>query len=450
MNFQNDGLISKLRELDKQPNAPRHFEGLKTQPERVLWVLIDGVTPEAMRQAHTPTFDALAARGVSAVAAQSVFPTITGPAHTSMLTGSRVGTHGFLYPKMLDAFGNRLFDFSEGMMRAETVAEAWRPSGITSAGFGSRFLRGADMMMTEGVVGEDFVDITEQAISTLREWGPHLLHAVYYVADTAGHLYGPEAPKTLLAIEWVDAMTARLLDAYNTLNLDEKLVVVVNADHGMVPVREVIPNSFAEGDGAYPHGRVALSPRELGEATLKSLMGDPRVEDIYTRDELTLLGAFGSGWGEWVLLLREGFMFESSKPLLGYHGAWSETERHIPLILSGAGVREGASLDICELIDIAPTLSILMGGAIPEQNQGRVLWEVLDAKVCPQVRKYRNALEMREKILDEFKALKCKLAKGMLSWEDYVDQRKMLIAEGKLQLDLLEKEGAILNHAFAK
>ena len=39
----------------------------------------------------------------------------------------------------LDAFGNRLLDVSEGLMRAETVAEAWRPRGITSAGIGSRF-----------------------------------------------------------------------------------------------------------------------------------------------------------------------------------------------------------------------------------------------------------------------------------------------------------------------
>ncbi|HEY6043163.1 MAG TPA: alkaline phosphatase family protein, partial [Anaerolineae bacterium] len=107
----------------------------------------------AFDRAHTPNFNSLLQHGASATDARTIFPTITGPAHTSILTGARVGTHGFLYPKMLDAYGNRLFDFTEGLMQAETIAEAWRPRGITSAGIGSRFLRGADMQVTEASWG---------------------------------------------------------------------------------------------------------------------------------------------------------------------------------------------------------------------------------------------------------------------------------------------------------
>lgn len=434
-------LLTLLRSLDKNEYAPAPREFLNRAPARALHILIDGTTPRALQLAHTPTFDALAKRGASATDAHGIFPTITGPSHTSMLTGARVGTHGFLYPKMLDAFGNRLLDFSEGLMRAETIAEAWRSRGITTAGIGSRFLRGADMMQTEGVFGEDYIDITGRAIAAIDEWQPHYLHVVLYVADSAGHLYGPEADETLWAIQQMDEMTARILNAYADKNLDKDLVVVVNADHGMDPVTGMIPPAFAEKVNALPHGRVALSPRAFDDVTFEALINDDRVEDIFARDELELLGAYGPRWGEHVLQLREGWIFDSGRSFAGYHGAWTPTERHIPLILSGAGIREGARLDVCELIDIAPTLSALLGGAIPENNQGRILWEALDVRAqMPNVGNYIDLLLQRDNALDELKQLKRERAGGAMYRSEYETNRAEILMRARMNLTGMEAE----------
>lgn len=434
-------LAALLRSLDKFEYKPNPRPFFKRAPTRALHILTDGITPQALAKAHTPTLDALARRGASATDARGIFPTITGPSHTSMLTGARVGTHGFLYPKMLDAFGNRLLEFSEGRVRAETVAEAWRPQGITSAGVGSRFLRGADMMVTEGVFGEDYVDITERAIAAVNEWAPHYLHVVFYVADSAGHLYGPEADETLWAIQQMDEMTARILNAYADKNLDGELVIVVNADHGMVPVHETVPSSFAEYAGALPHGRVALAPRGFEETTFDALMNDIRVADIFTRDELDLLGASGPGWGEHVLLLREGWMFASGRTMRGYHGAWSQTDRHIPLILSGAGIRTGATLGTCELIDLAPTLSTLLGGRIPEHNQGRILWEALDVdQEPPHVGMYLDLLAQRDHALEELEQLKRARAAGDAVRSEYETERAEILVPARANLLAMEQE----------
>ncbi len=434
-------LITLLRSLDKNEYAPAPREFLKRAPKYALHILTDGITPQALARADTPTFDALMKNGVSAADARGVFPTITGPSHTSMLTGARVGTHGFLYPKMLDAFGNRLLEFSEGLMRAETIAEAWRPRGITTAGIGSRFLRGADMMQTEGIFGEDYLDITNRALAAIQEWQPHYLHVVYYVADSAGHLYGPDADETLWAIQQMDEMTARLLNAYADKNLDDELLVVVNADHGMVPVNETVAHSFAENAGALAHGRVALAPRAFDDATFDALMNDPRVDDIFARDELELLGAYGPRWGEHVLQLREGWMFESARPLVGFHGAWSETDRRIPLILSGAGIRADATLDACELIDLASTLSVLLGGAIPENNQGRILWEALDTEPgAPHIGNYVDLLLERERALEELKQLKRERAGGALYRSEYETERAEILMRARMNLAAMEEE----------
>lgn len=434
-------LITLLRSLDKIEYQPAPREFLKRAPKYALHILTDGITPQALQRAHTPTFDALTQRGVAATNARGVFPTITGPSHTSMLTGARVGTHGFLYPKMLDAFGNRLLEFSEGLMRAETIAEAWRPRGITTAGIGSRFLRGADMLQTEGVFGEDYIDITHRAVAALNEWTPHYLHVVFYVADSAGHLYGPDADETLFAIQQMDEMTARLLNAYADKNLDNELVVIVNADHGMVPVNETIPHSFAENAGALAHGRVALSPRGFDDATFDALLNDSRVDDIFARDELELLGAYGPRWGEHVLQLREGAMFEFSRELAGFHGAWCETDRHIPMILSGAGIRAGAQIEACELIDLASTLSVLLGGAMPENNQGRVLWEALDTtNEPPHVGNYVDLLLQRESALDELKQLKRERAGGAMYRSEYESERAEILMRARMNLTAMEEE----------
>lgn len=444
-------LIALLRALDKIEYQPAPREFLTRAPKYALHILTDGITPQALQMAHTPTFDALIKNGVSATDARGVFPTITGPSHTSMLTGARVGTHEFLYPKMLDAFGNRLLDFSEGLMRAETIAEAWRPRGITSADIGSRFLRGADLALTEGVFGEDYLEITKHAMTAIREWQPHYLHVVYYVADSAGHLYGPDADETLWTIQQMDEMTARILNAYADQNLDDELLVIMNADHGMVRVDETVPLSFAENVNALAHGRVALSPRGFDEKTFDMLMSDARVDDIYARDELELLGAYGPRWGEHVLQLREGYMFESARELKGFHGAWSKTDRHIPMILSGAGIQAGAHLEVCELIDLAPTLSLLLGGAIPENNQGRILWEALD--VAGHTRNpgaHIDLLAQRDQSLEELKQLKRERANGTLLRSEYETERNEILFTARTNRLAMEQERKKLERAWEK
>ena len=442
-------LTAMLRALDKIEYQPAPREFLTRAPQYALHILTDGITPQALANAHTPTFDTLIKNGVSATDARGVFPTITGPSHTSMLTGARVGKHEFLYPKMLDAFGNRLLEFSEGLMRAETIAEAWRPRGITSADIGSRFLRGADLMLTEGVFGEDFLEITDHARTAIREWQPHYLHVVFYAADSAGHLYGPDAEETLWAIQQLDEMTARLLNEYADRNMDSDLLVVVNADHGMVQVNETVPHAFADKVGALAHGRVALSARGFDDATFDALMNDPRVDDIFARDELELLGAYGPRWGEHVLQLREGWMFEASRSLQGFHGAWSETDRHIPMLLSGAGIKAGAHLDMCELIDLAPTLSLLLGGAIPENNQGRILWEALD--VTGETRHagaYIDLLVQRDQALDELKHLKRERAGGAMYRSEYETERNEILLTARTNGIALEQERKKLERAW--
>jgi predicted AlkP superfamily pyrophosphatase or phosphodiesterase len=69
------------------------------RPARVVLISVDGLMPEAYTapDAHglkVPTLRRMAAAGAWAQRVESVFPTVTYPAHTSLVTGAPPGVHG--------------------------------------------------------------------------------------------------------------------------------------------------------------------------------------------------------------------------------------------------------------------------------------------------------------------------------------------------------------------
>jgi len=60
-------ILARLKQADKLPHQPRPREFLFGAPARALLILVDRIAPAALQRAHTPTFDALAERGVRAL-----------------------------------------------------------------------------------------------------------------------------------------------------------------------------------------------------------------------------------------------------------------------------------------------------------------------------------------------------------------------------------------------
>ncbi|MYB53560.1 MAG: hypothetical protein F4X77_15395, partial [Acidobacteriia bacterium] len=61
----------------------------------------------------------------------------------------------------------------------------------------------------------------------------------------------------------------------------------------------------------------------------------------------------------------------------GGHGGLEPEVLYAPFVLAGPGVRHATRIE-AEIVDIAPTISTLLGIPIPANSQGRVLWEALD------------------------------------------------------------------------
>jgi hypothetical protein len=80
---------------------------------------------------------------------------------------------------------------------------------------------------------------------------------------------------------------------------------------------------------------------------------------------------------------------------IGGHGGPEDEVLHVPLVLAGAGIRAGAR-GAARQVDIAPTLSTLLGLAIPSSNQGRPLLDALALDPPRRAEALRAVLAQRE------------------------------------------------------
>lgn len=62
------------------------------------------------------------------------------------------------------------------------------------------------------------------------------------------------------------------------------------------------------------------------------------------------------------------------------HGSPYNYDTHVPLIFYGKGINNGQTTELTETVDIAPTISALLGIAFPNGATGKVLSEVIDVE----------------------------------------------------------------------
>ncbi len=77
----------------------------------------------------------------------------------------------------------------------------------------------------------------------------------------------------------------------------------------------------------------------------------------------------------WLITKPLSFFVEGELPTT--HGSAYNYDTHVPIILSGSGVRPGRYNGDCSPSDIAPTLAVMLGIEQPSNRTGRVLVEAL-------------------------------------------------------------------------
>lgn len=301
---------------DPAPAPTAASPAVAARPDVVLITLdttrADRIGAYGHAGAHTDTIDKLANDGLRFDRAYSVLP-LTIPSHASMFTG--------LYP-----FHHDIRDNGAGVLadRFTTMAEIFSANGYRTAGSAAAFVTTRQWGFAQGF--DAFFDTMPQKDQQSARGASNYWHTErpgdLVVNDALTWLAG--VPSNEPVFLWV-----HLYDAH--------------FPYAPTPVYAAeVPGRPYDAELAFVDDQVARVVEAFaGRSTLFALMGDHGES----------LGDHGEG----------------------EHGIYTyDATQHVPLILSGAGVKAGVVSEPVSAVDLLPTVLSLVGIAPPEGIDGHV------------------------------------------------------------------------------
>jgi predicted AlkP superfamily pyrophosphatase or phosphodiesterase len=192
---------------------------------KVVVISIDGLRPDAIgpaaTQAEAPNITALARRGVYTWKAQTINPSITLPAHASMLSGVMPSVHGIMWDD---------YQPEKGCIGVPTVFSIAKAAGLRTV-----MVVGKEKFRSLNVPGtvDAFVfatrgdaDVANEAVVQVQA-GFDLMFVHLPDTDLCGHANGWLSATCALKVAAADQAVGRIVAA-----LPPEATVILTADHG--------------------------------------------------------------------------------------------------------------------------------------------------------------------------------------------------------------------------
>ena len=216
--------------------------------EHVFIISIDGGSPAVMRRSPMPVLKKLVQEGAVTWTAQTIRPSITLPAHASMLTGVRMQKHGISWndwvptnpivsvPTVFTAA--KAAGFSTAMFVAkEKFRHLLQPGTVDEFCFDPATSRavlksdsGAGKMKMESNVSAAAVAANAAAYIVRHKPGVCFIH--FADPDSVGHKHGWGSPEQVKAFAEVDAALGEIRRAIQQAGIAKHSVIIITADHG--------------------------------------------------------------------------------------------------------------------------------------------------------------------------------------------------------------------------
>jgi hypothetical protein len=243
---------------------------------------------------------------------------------------------------------------------------------------------------------------TTLSLQFLKTYRPRVMMVNLPEVDIFGHASGTDPAVMGPLMTDVDHEIGRVVAAYRAAGIYAQTDFIVTADHGMVPAEHIVdigniervvkaaggqPLYVGHGDWSaiwlknassipavatalasarIPYVRAVYAKSPSGRYQLYSPASQSLLPDEQTAYSDLLQSMSASESADVVLLYDENTMTETPTFLKaarkGDHGGATWGAQHIPLVISGPGVKAGYSSNYAaRLVDIAPTAEVLMG-----------------------------------------------------------------------------------------
>lgn len=190
-------------------------------PPKVAILSVDGLRGDALSLAPVPNIIGLTRRGAYTFKAQTVYPSMTLPAHTSMLTGFLPTAHGILWDD---------YNAQKGNCSVPTVFAIAHEAGLrTVLVAGKEKFRHLEVTGTIDafvVTRNGDADVANEAIVQTQA-GFDLMFVHFPDVDIAGHAKGWMSATYMEQLAEADNAIGRLLTA-----LPPETTIIFSSDHG--------------------------------------------------------------------------------------------------------------------------------------------------------------------------------------------------------------------------
>ncbi|MEV6230007.1 alkaline phosphatase family protein [Saccharopolyspora shandongensis] len=386
--------------------------------DHVVLVVWDGFDSEYRHRVATPNLDALARHG-AITDSTGVMQTITSPSMASLATGAFPERHlntAYVY----DAATNVATGQSRAMA-AETLAQSLGAQGRTVASiqwfilqnYGTTYGDPKALYTQPGGTCDKRVDqftdlmagrpvISNGTPVTVPEI-PDFTAVYCNDLDALGHQVGADDPQLAVQMAEMDRQLGRIVQATKDAGTYGRTAFLIVGDHGMTTFDKAFGNdvlaAIAEagfkgeflGSGASPAADtdVAIVVGGNGSLHMRGAAADPgaiariranieklpQVRAVFGKPEQRMM-RMSPAIGELLVEPKPGWTVDPNPPAApaGRHG--STTELQTTFLIAGAGVRPNARV-VPSHVDVAPTISELLGVPAPTGAHGRVLREAL-------------------------------------------------------------------------
>lgn len=205
--------------------------------EHVVVIGFDGMSPDGLNRADTPTFDRLMREGASTLHARAVLPTSSSTNWATMIMGAGPEQHGItsndwtrknhILPPVVhddEALFPTIFNLIDKQLPNAEIGAIY-----DWGGFGRLFEKSA---VDYDVNPKDEDDTAEMAAAYIKDKKPTFAFIHFDHVDHAGHENGHGTPQYYRSVEKADRLLAKVMDAIKKAGMEKLTLVIVSADHG--------------------------------------------------------------------------------------------------------------------------------------------------------------------------------------------------------------------------
>jgi len=222
------------------------FANAAPRAEHVFIISIDGGKPAVIAESEAPTLKKIAAEGAVTWQASTIFPSITLPSHTSMLTGVGPDKHQILWNSYTPIKGFVKVPTVFSLLKAADskaitgmfvgkvkFRHLWLKDSLDVFDFGGPQTR--DPVAGTLEIEKDKKPsqmVAKQAAAWIKETKPRLTFIHFADPDTAGHKSGWGSPEQKEALKVTDQALWQVWQAIKEAGIADSSVMLVTADHG--------------------------------------------------------------------------------------------------------------------------------------------------------------------------------------------------------------------------